>query len=328
MPTADSQTGGDDHCDLLILGSGSTAFAAATRASELGRTAIMLEERTLGGTCVNRGCLPSKHLIEAARLVYDAAHPRYPGLAPARVAVDFAALIAEKDRLIAAYRDQHYASLLNGMSAGLARVVHGRARLVDAHTATVTMPDGREHRLSGEHLLIATGAVPVIPDVVGLSTTPYLTSDLLASGEASELTALPASLVILGGGAVALELGQLFARLGSVVTILERAARLLPDHEPEISRALTLALRAEGIEVVTRAEARQVAGDASGVRVAALVNGQPRAFAAERLLVAAGTPAQHRRSGAGARRRAAGRPRRGGGGRDAPHQRAAYLGGG
>jgi mercuric reductase len=279
---------GDEHCDLLILGSGSTAFAAATRASELGKTAIMTEERTLGGTCVNRGCLPSKHLIEAARLVYDAAHPRYPGLAPARIAVDFAALIAEKDRLITAYREQHYASLLDGVSAGRARVVHGHARLVDAHSAAVTTPDGQVRRLTGDHVLIATGAAPAVPATEGLTDTPYLTSDLLASGEAAELTALPASLVILGGGAVALELGQLFARLGSAVTILERAARILPDHEPEISRSLTLVLRSEGIQVLTRAEARHVTGDAGGVRVVALVNGQPRELAAERLLVATG----------------------------------------
>ncbi|HEV2238124.1 MAG TPA: mercury(II) reductase [Ktedonobacterales bacterium] len=287
MSAADVKIRGDDHCDLLILGSGSSAFAAATRASELGKTAIMAEERTLGGTCVNRGCLPSKHLIEAARLVYDAAHPRYPGLVPARVAVDFGALIAEKDRLIAGYREQHYVSLLNRASAGRARVVHGRARLVDAHTAEVSAPDGGVRRLTGEHVLIATGAVPAIPEIEGLDATPYLTSDLLAS-DTSELTALPASLVILGGGAVALELGQLFARLGSAVTILERAARLLPGHEPEISRSLTVALRAEGIQVVTRVEAQQVTRDGDGVRVAVLVGGQPRAFAAERLLVAAG----------------------------------------
>src|SRR5262252_2527662 len=102
-----------DHFDLLILGSGSTAFAAATRAADLGKTAVMIEARTLGGTCVNRGCLPSKNLIEAARLVYDAAHPRYPGLTPAHVAVDFPALVAQKDAIICEYRDQHYASIAN-----------------------------------------------------------------------------------------------------------------------------------------------------------------------------------------------------------------------
>jgi mercuric reductase len=101
----------EDH-DLLILGSGSTAFAAATRAKELGKTAVMIEARTLGGTCVNRGCLPLKNLIEAARVVYEAAHPRYFGLSPAAVGVDFPTLVAQKDELIREYRQQRYTSLL------------------------------------------------------------------------------------------------------------------------------------------------------------------------------------------------------------------------
>ena len=86
--------------DLVILGSGSTAFAAALRAQELGKTAVMTEERTIGGTCVNRGCLPSKNLIEAAKLRHDVVHPRYPGLTPAELRLDFRKLIAQKDELI------------------------------------------------------------------------------------------------------------------------------------------------------------------------------------------------------------------------------------
>src|SRR5258708_18685231 len=100
--------------DLVILGSGSTAFAAALRAQELGRPAVMTEERTLGGTCVNRGCLPSKNLIEAARLLYDAQHPRYPGLAPTALGLDFGQLIAQKDRVIHDYRKKKYESLVGG----------------------------------------------------------------------------------------------------------------------------------------------------------------------------------------------------------------------
>src|SRR5207245_10787216 len=102
-----------ERYDLLILGSGSTAFAAAIHAQELGKTAVMTEGRALGGTCVNRGCLPSKNLIEAARLVYDAAHPRYPGLTPARLDVDFPPLIAKTDEAIRAYRDQHSGRLVD-----------------------------------------------------------------------------------------------------------------------------------------------------------------------------------------------------------------------
>jgi mercuric reductase len=97
-------TSTQDRYDLVILGSGSTAFAAALHAAELGKTVVMTECRTVGGTCANRGCLPSKNLIEAARLVYDAAHPRYPGLSPVCMPVNWTELIAQKDEIVQEYR--------------------------------------------------------------------------------------------------------------------------------------------------------------------------------------------------------------------------------
>src|SRR5919201_3788450 len=105
-----------ERFDLVILGSGSTAFAAALAAQEMGKTAVMTESRAVGGTCVNRGCLPSKNLIEAAKLVHDARHPRYPGLRPVDSAleVDFAALVAQKDELVGAYRAKKYDGLVGG----------------------------------------------------------------------------------------------------------------------------------------------------------------------------------------------------------------------
>src|SRR5690242_19598729 len=100
-----SSADGNGRYDLVVLGSGSSAFAAALRAQELGRTAVMTERRALGGTCVNRGCLPSKNLIEAARLIFDARHPRYPGLVSnGGLKIDFQALIAQKDEVIQNYR--------------------------------------------------------------------------------------------------------------------------------------------------------------------------------------------------------------------------------
>ena len=278
-----------DTYDLVILGSGSTAFAAAIRAKELGKTAIMTEVRTLGGTCVNRGCLPSKNLIEAARLVFDAANPRYPGLTPASLRLDFPTLIAQKDELIREYRNQHYASILDEAEnewQPAIEVVQGRAALIDPHTVEVTFSTGSSRRLIGDQVLIATGSSPVIPDVPGLSKTPYLTSDLLTSQEEMELKALPSSLVILGGGYIALELGQMFARFGTEVTILERSERILKDYEPEISVALTDVLREEGLRIVTSTTLRQVEGDANQVQVTAAVRGQQRHFQAEKLLVA------------------------------------------
>src|SRR6202049_3904163 len=159
------------HYDLVILGSGSTAFAAALRAQELGKTAVMTESRTLGGTCVNRGCLPSKNLIEAAKLIFDAKHPRYPGLAAnGGLKVDFRALIAQKDEVIRDYRDKKYAGLVGGKIS----VEEGQARFVDPHTIEV---NGK--RLTGDRFLIATGSRPVVPEIPGIGDVPYLTSDLL-----------------------------------------------------------------------------------------------------------------------------------------------------
>jgi len=277
--------------DLLILGGGPTAFAAALRAKELGKTAVMVEDRMLGGTCVNRGCLPSKNLIEAARLVFDAAHPRYPGLTPARLALDFPALVAQKDDIIRDYREQHYAGILDasdGAGGNPIQIVEGRAVLVDQHMVEVTSSGGHVRLLSGDQVLIATGSLPFLPDIPGLADVPYLTSDLLTSQEDLELTELPPSLMIIGGGYIALELGQMFSRLGSQVTILERSERILKGEEPEISLALMDILLDEGVRIVTDAHIRQVSGDANRIILVADVGNKPRHFTAAKLLVAAG----------------------------------------
>jgi len=175
------------HYDLVILGSGSTAFAAALRAQELGKTSVMTEERTTGGTCVNRGCLPSKNLIEAARLIHDARHPRYPGLSPAKVKLNFRELIAQKDDGIQGYRHKKYESLTGGQF----KIEKGHVEFVDERSVQV---DGK--RITGEKILIATGSRPVVPNIEGLGDVPYLTSDLLTSDEPMELWELPRSLII------------------------------------------------------------------------------------------------------------------------------------
>ena len=280
-----------ERYDLLIVGSGSTAFAAAIHAQELGKTAVMTEGRTLGGTCVNRGCLPSKNLIEAARLIYEAAHPRYPGLVPGRLGVDFPALIAQKDEVSQRYRDQHYERLVDDTDEEgqpPIEVVYGQVAFVDPHTVLVTAPDGTSRQLVGDQLLIATGSSPFIPDIPGLSETPYLTSDLLTSGEEGELTELPRSLLILGGGYIALELGQMFARFGSEVTLITRGPSILPGYEPEIVESLTEILREEGLQIETSAQVRSVGRGGAGMALFGMLHGSSRTFTAEKLLVATG----------------------------------------
>jgi mercuric reductase len=269
-----------NHFDLVILGSGSTAFAAALRAQELGKTSVMTEERTTGGTCVNRGCLPSKNLIEAAKLIHDARHPRYPGLKPAEIGLDFRKLIEQKDDIIHGYRKKKYESLTGRQFT----IEEGHVEFVDDCTVQV---DGK--RLSGEKILIATGSRPVLPDIDGLRDVSFLTSDLLTNDEPVAMWELPRSLIVLGGGYIALELGQMFHRFGVEVTILQRSAQLLAHgYEPEVGETLGEVFEKEGINVFTNASVRSVRQDGKDVVVNTQSAGQTRELRAEKLLVATG----------------------------------------
>jgi len=270
-----------EEFDLVILGSGSTAFAAALRAVEFGKTAAMTEMRTLGGTCVSRGCLPSKNLIEAAKIIYDAKNPRYPGLASTSMSFDFRALIEQKDAVIEDYRGKKYESITSGSKT--IRVFEGAARFSGKNEVTV---NGQV--LSARRFLVATGTAPTMPDIPGLRETPYLTSDLLTSHEDIELTELPASLVIIGGGYIALELGQMFARFGTSVTILARGERILSAYEPEIAQSVAEGFREEGIVIHTRTTVNRVHGDERHVVVTLQVDGRQKELKAAKLLVATG----------------------------------------
>ena len=267
--------------DLVILGSGSTAFAAAIRAAELGKFVVMTESRTLGGTCVNRGCLPSKNLIEAARIYWEAHRPRYPGLVPTGMDLNFRELIRQKDDIIHDYRDKKYQSIVHNSD---------RIKVYAGHAAFT--PDGAVevdgHRLAGRRYLIATGSRPALPPLEGLDRVPYLTSDLLTSEESQELWELPKSLMIVGGGYIALELGQMFQRFGTAVTILERSPRVLPGYEPEVSLAIREILEEEGVKITTGVTVRRVSHEGGGITVVGETDGAARHFEAARLLVATG----------------------------------------
>jgi mercuric reductase len=268
------------HYDLVILGSGSTAFAAALRAQEFGKTSVMTEERATGGTCVNRGCLPSKNLIEAAKIIHDARHPRYPGLTPAEIGLDFRKLIEQKDEVIHGYRKKKYESLTGGQFT----IEKGHVEFIDDHSVQV---DGK--RITGEKILIATGSRPVVPNIEGLRDVPYLTSDLLTNDEPTELWELPGSLIILGAGYIALELGQMFHRFGAEVTIVQRSEQLLAHgYEPQVCQAISEVFEKEGIKVITSAVARSVRQDGKEVIVKVETGNQSRELRAEKLIVATG----------------------------------------
>ncbi len=270
--------------DLAITGSGGAAFAAAITARDAGASVVMIERGTVGGTCVNTGCVPSKALLAAAAARHDAASQRFPGIATQAGPVDMAALTGGKDDLVAAMRASKY----TGLAADYGwEIIAGTARFSggpDAPVLQVRLNDGGTATVEAGHYLVATGASPWIPPISGLDGAGYLTS-----ATAMELTELPESMLVIGGNAVGLELAQLFARLGVTVTIAEALDRLAPFDEPEVSAAIEDVFDGEGIAILTAATVTSVRGDATSRSVTIKTAGGPeRELACGQILVAAG----------------------------------------
>lgn len=271
--------------DLAIIGSGGGAFAAAIRATTLGKSVVMIERRTLGGTCVNTGCVPSKALIAAAdtRHVAADASGRFPGIAATAETVDMPALIAGKQALVESLRGEKYADVADSYGWQVRRGDASFAGGPDAPVLEIIAGDGTVETIEADHFLVATGSRPWAPPIDGLEETGYLTSTT-----AMELAEVPESLLVLGGGYVALEQAQLFARLGSQVTLVVRS-RLASKEEPEVSKALQEAFADEGIRVVRRVVPTRVSRGTGGEAVVtADVSGDSQEFRAEQVLVALG----------------------------------------
>ena len=262
---------------VAVIGSGSAAMACAIRAAEEGARVTVIEQGTLGGTCVNIGCVPSKILIRGAQMRHDAHAHAFAGLARTSLVVDRARLQAQQQARVDELREAKYQHVLDGNPA--IQLLHGRARFTTATTLTVTVSDGREQSVQADRILIATGASPAIPPIPGLRDTRFWTStDALAA------TAIPRHLIVLGGSVVGLELGQAFRRLGAEVTVIELMERLLPNEDEAISQGLRKALEAEGIIVHTGFRTQSI--EHRGGQV--IVIGEGPRIAGDRLLVATG----------------------------------------
>ena len=224
--------------DLVIIGSGSAAFAAAIKARDLGARVAMVERDQIGGTCVNIGCIPSKALLRAAESYWRAGHSPFAGVETHAGAVDLPALMAQKDAIVSTLRKEKYEDLLTHYDIDLIR---GSATFIDGDTVAV---DGRS--VKGFRFLIATGAAPWVPPIDGIEGVGYLTSTT-----APELEEVPTELIVVGANAIGLELGQLFTHLGSKGTCVEALAGVAPFEEPEISDAVATHLRSQGATIHT-----------------------------------------------------------------------------
>jgi mercuric reductase len=267
--------------DLAVIGSGGGAFAAAIAARRKGRTVVMIDRDTVGGTCVNTGCVPSKALLAAAQARHLALGQRFPGIHTSAEPVDAEALFGGRRELVEGLRAAKYVDLAAEYGW---EIVPGHASFRDGPVLEVAHPDGRTIGVEAEHYLIATGSTPWVPPIEGLDQVDHLTSTT-----AMDLDALPTSLLVLGGGYVGLEQAQLFAHLGVTVTIVARS-RLAPAEEPEISAGIERIFTDGGITVHTHTTISGVRREPNGQVTATLTDGdgRRRTRSADRLLVATG----------------------------------------
>ncbi|OOY14453.1 mercury(II) reductase [Thioclava sp. DLFJ4-1] len=259
--------------DLAVIGAGSAGFSAAITAAEAGARVALIGDGTLGGTCVNVGCVPSKALIRAVEGLHHArAANRFNGIEGEARVTEWAATVAQKQALVDELRAAKYADVLPRHEN--VEYIEGRARFDDDGRLTVNSA-----AFPATKIILATGSRPHVPAIPGIEEV-----DALDSTSALEMTALPSSLLVLGAGYIGVELAQLFVRAGVAVTLVSRRG-VLPEAEPEISEALEIYLAREGIRLARVSGYDSVARHGGGVR---LTGNEGETFSAERLLLATG----------------------------------------
>ncbi|HVH16593.1 MAG TPA: mercury(II) reductase [Candidatus Angelobacter sp.] len=267
--------------ELIILGQGSAAFAAAIKANDLGvKTAMVGSNATkgtvVGGTCVNVGCVPSKRLITVGTLFHNASDNSFEGIHYSKGKLNFKQVIRQKDELVRRFRREKYANVMKNLE----KVTHykGLGRFVSKNEVRVG-----DETLAGGKFLIATGARANVPKVKGIEKIDYLTNE-----EALSLKELPGSMCVIGGRALGLEFAQMYAQLGTDVTVLQRSVRILPDGEPEVSDVLTEHLEEMGITIHTDVTLNWVGEKGNRKTVNASVDGKTINVTSEQLLFATG----------------------------------------
>lgn len=263
--------------DVLVIGAGPGGYVAAIRAAQMGKTVTVVEKANLGGVCLNVGCIPSKALIHAAHTYEHAKHTENMGITMENVRVDFAKVQEWK------------AGVVNQLTGGVGKLFKGhKIQVVQGEALFVSENEVRVfhgydvNRYKFNHCIIATGSRPIELPAFKFGNR------VLSSTEALALQEIPQKLVVIGGGYIGIELGTVFAKFGSQVTILEGGAQILPGFEAEMTRLVERRLKKNQVEIHTKALAQGVEETATGVIVKAEVNGESKSFEADYVLVTVG----------------------------------------
>ena len=274
-----AETSTPESFDAIIIGSGQGGNPLAEALIAAGKKTAMIERQDVGGTCINRGCSPTKTMVASARVAYLARRGSDYGVNLGSVAVDMGRVRERKRAIVSSFRQ----SRENRLAKVHADLVRGEASFVGPRQLRVALRDGGERRLTATQIFIDTGTSSAVPSIPGIDTVPHLDNDSIM-----ELDRVPEHLVILGGGYIGVEFSQMFRRFGSKVTVIQRGPQLLGEEDEDVVAEVAKILREDGIEILLNARTQKITQANGGIRLELTVEGKAQTVDGSDLLVATG----------------------------------------
>jgi len=276
--------------DAIVIGAGQAGVPLAKKLAKMGLKTVLIEKRVVGGTCINDGCTPTKAMVASARMAYLAGRSNELGIEIPAFEVNFKAIMARKSKIVEQFREGAISGVEETENLSL---IYGEAVFKDDHSITVNLKEGGSEVFTAEKIYINTGASPVIPEIEGVKDIKYLTSTTIL-----ELQEVPNHLLIVGGGYIGLEFGQMFKRFGSEVTLLEKSKHLMPHEDDDVCEVVTEYLTEDGLEIITEAKAVHFENSSDGsINVTVEVKGSKSVVNCSHVLLASGRKPQTEKLG-------------------------------
>ena len=269
-----------DQYDAIVIGSGQAGTPLCTALAEAGLRTALVEREHVGGTCINEGCTPTKTMVASGRVAYLARRGSDYGVHTGPITIDMERVRQRKRDIVASFRNGSQSKIEKTADLDL---IFGDASFTGPKSVNVRLCDGGARTLTGDRFFINAGARPSMPSLDGLKDVPYLNSTSIM-----ELDAVPEHLLVLGGGYVGLEFGQLFRRLGSKVTIIQSRGQLFTGEDPDVAQEVARILEQDGIEILLNATAKRVSKAANDIRLDVGQQDSSRTISGSHLLVATG----------------------------------------
>ncbi len=269
-----------DHYQAIVIGSGQGATPLSTALAGAGLRTVLVERKHVGGTCINEGCTPTKTMVASARVAYLARRGADYGVRTGAISVDMERVRQRKRDIVDSFRNGSQTRIEKAPNLEL---LFGEASFTGPTSVLVRLKDGSERTLTGEKFFINAGARPAVPPLKGLGDVPFLDSTSIM-----ELDSVPEHLLVLGGGYVGLEFGQMFRRFGSRVTIVHSRGQLLSREDIEVAQEVAAILQQDGIDLLLNAKATSVATAGARIELTIQIDGKPRTLDGSHMLVATG----------------------------------------